>query len=100
MSEFTCLSSAQLLGLIAVNLAPVVPGRDGRWRSTWKSFPAEGVSEEDLRHLSDEGLIEMTSTVAVVTDFGRTVIQTEGSPGPFYVAPAMRGTQNAHTSVQ
>ena len=100
MTERTCLSSTQLIGLIAVNLAPAVRNTDGRWRSAWKAFPAEGVSEEDLCTLRDEGLIEMTPTVALVTDFGRRVLQADGGPGPYTAMPARPGTQDAHLSLQ
>ena len=98
--EYRELTTDQLLALMALNYGPAKRCSDGRWRSEWKSFPAEGISEVDIGSLWRAGLIEWTGSVAVATETGRLILKEGEWLRPFDATPARSGTQSPHMSLQ
>lgn len=86
--------------MIAVNYAPITRCTDDRWRSSWNSFPRDGIGEHEVRILEEEGLVEVARAVAIVTDKGRFVLQQHDIQGPLPATPAMHAGREAHFSLQ
>jgi hypothetical protein len=100
MVERAQLSAAQLLALIAANLAPIERCSDGQWRTGTRQFPSEGVAEDDVVALWRLRLVERTPTGAIITDLGRTVLLSrENADDASTATPAQSGTQDATLSV-
>lgn len=98
-SNWTELTAPQLLALLAANLAPLKRHGDGLWRCAANGFPAAGVHFEDLDALCLEGLAEVVSASAIITEAGRAAL--EASPARSVRSPVARsGTQGAHLSLQ
>ncbi len=98
--EYRALTTNQLLALMAVNYGPAQRHSDGRWRSAWKHFPAEGIADEDISALWKAALIEWAGTVAVTTESGRLTLGAGEWLKPFDAIPAKTGNQAAHLSIQ
>jgi hypothetical protein len=95
------LSPDQLLALIAVNLGPVEHCSDGRWRSSWKHFPLDGIDEDDLRRLGRARFIERAGCAAVVTEAGRAALAAFQINWPSTAATPARGcARELHSSLQ
>ena len=100
MVERGQLSAAQLLALIAVNLAPVECCSDGKWRTRTNQFPAEGLLEDNIVALWRLRLVERTPTGAIITDLGRQILLSgESAADTSTETPARAGTQDATLSV-
>ncbi len=100
MRECAELSALQLLALVAANFAPLKKCSDGRWRSVWQQFPAAGIADDEIRCLSDIGLIEIAPASALVTCEGRTAMLATGAVGDFPAIPALPGQMRAPSLVQ
>src|SRR5208282_5954237 len=100
MIQYRELSTDQLLALMTVNIGPIWKCSDRRWRSARRGFPADGIDDDDVYFLCREGLIELSGSVAIATDNGRSLLQTGEWLRPFVAVTARSGTQSAHLSLQ